>query len=195
MNRENRSLRGRSVATLIAAVALAVLGLGASYARADEEWSRGSNAGNPEPIVGFWQVSFKHADGNTEYVWDAWLSDRTEIQNDTADILAGNVCQGTWVPLGHRTYGLTHPAFVFADGKHPDYGWTEDNEGQFANASCVVLERIKVDKSGNNYAGPGQIQCVAAPDPFDPTAAVIFTEKIGITGKRVSVDVSKLPPA
>jgi hypothetical protein len=191
MNGQDRRFQCKNVAMLIAALAMVVLGLRASGSSADE----GKKGEIEEPIVGFWQVTFKHADGNTEYVWDAWHSDRTEIQNDSADILAGNVCQGSWVPLGHRTYGLTHPAFVFADGKHPDYGWTEDNEGQFANASCVILERIKVDKSSNNYSGPGQIKCVAAPDPFDPTAPVIFTDKIDITGKRVTVDVSLLPPA
>jgi hypothetical protein len=164
---------------LIAAVALAVLGLGASSASADE------------PIVGFWQVTFKDATTGeiTSYVWDAWHSDRTETQNDNANTISGNVCQGAWVPLGQRTYGLTHPSFAFA--VEP-----EDQEGQFIDTfSCNILERVTVDNSGDNYAGPGLIKCVAGIDPLDPTAPVNFTEQITITGKRVKVDVSQLPAA
>jgi hypothetical protein len=193
MNGQNWSWKGRSVATLIAAVAVAVLGVGASIASADN----GDRHDNPgEPIVGFWQVTFTDKDTNkvTSYVWDAWHSDRTEVQNDSDNILLGNVCQGAWVPLGKRTYGLTHPAFIFADPTHPEFGWTEDNEGQFVSNSCVILERVTVDNSGNNYTGPGVIKCVAGADPLDPAATPLGPpENITISGKRVTVDVSQLP--
>jgi hypothetical protein len=192
MNRQNWSWKGRSVATLIAAVAVAVLGVRASIASADN----GDRRDHPdEPIVGFWQVTFTDKDTKkvTSYVWDAWHSDRTEVQNDSDNILAGNVCQGAWVPLGNRTYGLTHPAFVFADPTHPESGGTEDNEGQFVGYTCVILERVTVNESGNNYAGPGVVKCVAGVDPFDPAADVVFTQRLTIKAKRVSVDVSQLP--
>src|SRR5258708_2283847 len=139
MSVRNRSLKGRGVAMLIAAVALAVFGLGASSASADE------------PIVGFWQVTFKDATTGEiiSYVWDAWHSDRTETQNDNANTISGNVCHGAWVPLGKRTYGLTHPSFAFA--VEP-----EDQEGQFIDTfSCNILERVTVDNGGDNYAGSG----------------------------------------
>ena len=184
----------RGVAALIAAVAMVLLGLGPSSA--DDE---GRHARNGEPIVGFWQATFTDtATKDASYVWDAWHSDRTETQNDTGRTLDGNVCQGTWVPLGKRTYGLSHPYFIFKDPNfgqsHPELGWTEDNEGEFAGASCLFLERVTVDKSGNNYAGTGGVKCVLGPDPFDPTATVIFTGNSTITAKRVTVDVSQLPP-
>jgi hypothetical protein len=178
MNEQNWRLRGRGVAAVIAAVALAVVGLGASGAVADE------------PIVGFWQATWKDATTGDVVlnVWDVWHSDRTETQNDSTNTIAGNVCQGAWVPLGKRTYGLTHPSFAFA--VEP-----EGQEGQFIDAfSCNILQRITVDKSGKNYAGPGLIKCVAGIDPLDPTAQVNFTESIAITAKRVTVDVSQLPP-
>jgi hypothetical protein len=165
------------MATLTAAVLAAMLGLGASRALANE------------PIVGFWQVTFKDATTGdiVSYVWDAWHNDRTETQNDSDNTIAGNVCQGTWIPLGNRTFGLTHPSFAFA--VEP-----EDQEGHFIDAfSCNILERVTVDKSGNNYAGPGLIKCVAGINPLDPTAQVNFTQNITITGKRVTVDVSQLP--
>jgi len=129
---------------------------------------------------------------------NVWHSDRTETENDTGRTLDGNVCQGAWVPLGQRTYGLTHPYFIFKDPNvgqsHPELGWTEDNEGEFADASCVILERVTVDKSSNNYAGPDLTKCVLGADPFDPTAQVVFTGSFNITAKRVTVDVSQLPP-
>ena len=184
MNRQNGSLKGRAVAALTAVVALGLLGLGVSRALADE------------PIVGYWQVTFTDPATKkvTSHAWDAWHSDRTETQNDTGNILGGNVCQGAWVPLGNRTYGLSHPYFLFADPTHPEVGWTEDNEGQFAGYSCVELERVTVDKSGTNYAGPVLFKCVLGADPFDPTASVVFTGEATINAKRVTVDVSQLPP-
>jgi len=180
----NKNIAALGNAGLLAAIVILMLAGGRSIASADE------------PIVGFWQTTFKDATTGqvTTHVWDAWHSDRTEVQNDTGNILSGNVCQGAWVPLGHRTFGLSHPSFLFADPTHPEFGWTENNEGQFVDASCIILERVTVDKSGNNYAGPGRIKCVAGVDPFDPTAPVLFTENLTITGKRVTVDVSQLPP-
>jgi hypothetical protein len=103
------------------------------------------------------------------------------------------------VPLGKRTYGLSHPYFGFKDPNfgqsHPDLGWTEDNEGEFAGYSCVILQRVTLDKSGNNYAGTSAVKCVLGPNPFDPTAPVVFTGNNAITGQRVTVDVSQLPSA
>lgn len=189
MKRQSRSLKGRGVAMLIAAVAVALLGLGGSAAFADE------------PIVGLWQGTFKDASTGAVVVqnWDVWHSDRTETENDTGRTLDGNVCQGAWVPLGKRTYGLTHPYFIFKDPNfgqsHPELGWTEDNEGEFADASCVILERVTVDQSGNNYSGPVLTKCVLGADPFDPTAQVVFTGSQTINAKRVSVDVGQLPSA
>jgi hypothetical protein len=187
MNGQNRSLKCRGMVTLMAAVAVALLGLGASSASADESAEHRTR----EPIVGLWQVAMKGA--TTFYLWDAWHSDRTETQNDTGSTLGGNVCQGAWVPLGHRTYGLSHPYFIFNVPGVP--GFTEGNEGEFAGASCVALERVTVNESGNNYRGTGHVKCVLGADPFDPTAHVVFTGDFKVTGKRVTVGVSQLPSA
>jgi len=90
--------------------------------------------------------------------------------------------------LGKRTFGLSHPAFNFLAGP-------EDQEGQFDTSSSVlILERITVDKTGDTYAGSGILKVVGGIDPLDPTAPVLFTENLNITGKRVTVDVNQLPP-
>jgi len=187
MKRQSWSFKSRGVSTLIAAVIMAVLGLKPSNVAAHE----GGNNGAGEPIVGLWQVTM-HAE-TTSYAWDSWHGDRTETQNDSGRTLDGNVCQGTWVPLGNRTYGLTHPYFIFKDPSHPELGWTEDNEGEFADASCVELERVAVNESGNKYRGTGRFKCVLGADPFDPTAETVYTEDFTVTAKRVTVDVSQLP--
>ena len=131
----------RFSAALVVAIALA-----ASSARADE------------PIVGLWQVTWKDADTHEVVlnVWDVWHADRTETQNDTTPILIGNVCQGTWIPLGDRTYGLTHPAFNFLPAP-------EDQEGQpDPNSSALVLERVTVSQDGNSFQGRGVYKTIAA---------------------------------
>jgi hypothetical protein len=182
MNGKSRSLKGRGVATLIVAVAMAMFALGASSAFADE------------PIVGFWLATWKDATTGdvVSHVWDVWHSDRTETQNDSGNTISGNVCQGAWIPLGNRSYGLTHPAFAFVYGPNAP----EDQEGNFIDSfSCVVLERITVNQKRDKYAGTGLIKCVTGIDPLDPTAHVNFTENLTITAKRVTVDVSQLPPA
>jgi hypothetical protein len=179
MNGQNRSLKDSGVAALIVAIVMAVLGLAASNASADE------------PIVGYWQVTYKDATTGDVIlnVWEAWHSDRTEMQNVSANPISGNVCQGAWVPLGNRTFGLNHPAFTFLTEP-------EDQEGQLNTSYSIdILGRVTVDKSGDTFAGPGIIKVIAGTDPLDPAAQVLFAENITMTGKRVKVDVSQLPPA
>jgi hypothetical protein len=184
MKEQKRSLKWRNVLALIAALALAGLGSGASTTFADE------------PIVGYWQVTFKDATSGEValHVWEAWHSDRTEMQNVSANPIGGNVCQGVWIPLGQRTYGLNHPAFLFfVEGQFPFPN--EDQEGQLQSVSIDILARVTVDKSGDTFTGTGIVKVIAGIDPLDPSASVLGTENLIITGKRVKVDVSQLPPA
>src|SRR5262249_3236493 len=123
-------------------------------------------------------------------VWDVWHSDQTETQNDTTNTILSNVCQGAWVRFGKRTYGLTHPGFNFLLSPPA----SEDQEGNFDTSSSVLIfERITVDKSGNSFSGTGIIKTISGPNPYDPSAAVLGTENITISAKRVTVDVSQLP--
>ncbi len=150
---------------------------------------RPTGAAADEPIVGLWQVTWKDAVTQAVVlnVWDVWHADRTETQNDTTPILIGNVCQGAWIPLGKRTYGLTHPAFNFLSAP-------EDQEGQpDSSNSALVLERVTVSKDGNTLQGLGIYKTIAGMDPLDPHAAVLSSENITITGKRVQVDQTQLP--
>lgn len=187
MKRQNWTLKDKAAAVLILAVAAALLGLRVSSASADES----DHHQHPnEPIVGFWQVIYKDAiTGDVILnVWEAWHSDRTEMQNVSANPIGGNVCQGAWVPLGHRTYGLNHPAYTFATTP-------EAQEGQLNTYSIDILARVTVDKDGDTFTGTGVIKGLNGIDPLDPAAQVLFAEKITMSGRRVTVDVSQLPPA
>ena len=187
MNGRNWSFKGSGMAMLIAAVALAVFALGTSTVFADE----GEEGTVREPTVGFWQVTYKDATTGDVilHVWEAWHGDRTEMQNVSANPISGNVCQGAWVPLGRRTYGLNHPAYIFLTTP-------EDQEGQLnPSYSIDILARVTVNKSGDKFTGTGIIKVIEGIDPLDPTAPVLGSENITMTGKRVTVDVSQLPPA
>jgi len=172
---------------MLTAAAMMVFGLVLSGC--GESDAAATSASTNEPIVGLWQVTWK--DATTQQlvlnVWDVWHADQTETENDTTPILVGNVCQGAWIPLGNRTYGLTHPAFNFLSAP-------EDQEGQpDPNSSALILERVTVSNDGNSYQGKGIFKTIAGMDPLDPTAAVLSSENLTITAKRVQVDTSQLP--
>jgi hypothetical protein len=153
-------------------------------------WS--SIAWADEPIVGFWQVTWTDAGTGAvvSNVWDVWHSDHTETQNDTSPILSSNVCQGAWISLGKRTFGLTHPAFNFLTSP-------EDQEGLVdTTSSAIIFERVTVANDGKTFTGTGIIKTIQGMNPLDPAAPVIGTpETINIVGTRVMVDVSQLPPS
>ena len=158
---------------IAATFALLLLGAFTTRARADE------------PIVGLWQATWTDATTHATVLnlWDAWHSDHTETQNDSGPVIAGFVCQGAWIPLGQRTYGLTHPSFnyVGADG-HLD-----------TTSVTLIFEKVTVSQDGKTFAGSGIFKTLSGIDPFDPSATVLFSENINITGKRVTVDPSQLP--
>ena len=50
-------------------------------------------------------------------LFSGWTSDGLEFDQDTGSpMLTGFVCYGTWIKLGHHTYGLTHPFFDYNPG-------------------------------------------------------------------------------
>jgi hypothetical protein len=173
MTAKFRSLRVFINFAIVVAFALLVLGAMSTAARADE------------PIVGMWQATWTDATTHAVVLnlWDVWHSDHTETQNDSGPVITGFVCQGAWISLGQRTYGLTHPAFnyVGSDG-HLD-----------TTSVTLIFEKVTVSKDGKTFAGSGIFKVLSGIDPFDPSASLISSENINITGKRVTVDPSQLP--
>ena len=173
MTAKFRSLRVFLSVAIVVAFALLVLGAMSTVARADE------------PIVGMWQATWTDATTHAVVLnlWDVWHSDHTETQNDSGPVITGFVCQGAWISLGQRTYGLTHPAFnyVGSDG-HLD-----------TTSVMLIFEKVTVSKDGKTFSGPGIIKVLSGIDPFDPSASLISSENININAKRVTVDPSQLP--
>jgi hypothetical protein len=175
-------------AGLLAAIVILLLAGWSSSALAEEP--RGDDQRRSEPIVGFWQITWTDAVSGAVILngWDTWHSDHTETQDDNSPILFGNVCQGAWISLGERSFGLTHPSFFF-------FTSPESQEGQQdTTMSQVIFERVTVANDRKTFTGTGIIKNVEGINPLDPTAPLIGTpEKINITGTRVTVDVSQLP--
>jgi hypothetical protein len=177
MTGQIRIWKGMGMLTLTAAVLAVMLGFGASRALADE------------PIVGLWLATWSdHGGGPSEgtvivKAWDVWHEDRTETQNDSGPVNIGFVCQGAWVPVGKRTYFLSHPSFNYAgaDG-HLD-----------ETSSTLIYEKVTVSRDGNSYEGTGSISVFTGIDPFDPSATLIASVPIKVTAKRVVPDGSQLP--
>ena len=168
--------------TMVAMAAVLMAGLASTDARA------------VEPIVGFWAITTKDADGVViDHIWSGWTSDGLEFDQDVAPVLIENSCYGKWIKLGKRTYGLTHPFFNFNDPNVNGEG-TEETEGQWDGTSAVIGYTITVAKDGTTFTGKENFKVVSGPDPYDPNAEVLFTQTgLTVSATKIEVDRSQLP--
>lgn len=153
-----------------------------------------ANAQAKEPIVGFWAMTTKDADGNVvDHIFSGWTSDGLEFDQDVVPILIENACYGKWIKVGPRTYGLTHPFFNFNDINFNGEG-TEETEGQWDGSSGLITYTVIVAKDAKTFTGKEILKIVSGPDPYDPNATVLDTFLgMTVTGKRIDVDKSQLP--
>lgn len=154
----------------------------------------GTPAQAAEPIVGFWAITTKDADGKVvDHIFSGWTSDGLEFDQDISPVLIENACYGKWIKLGNRTYGLTHPFFNFNDPNVNNEG-TEETEGQWDGTSAVIGYRITVSKDGKTFTGKENFKVVSGPDPYDPKATVLFTQTgLTVSATKIQVDKSQLP--
>ena len=140
---------------LAASFALVVLGFGASTASAEQ------------PIVGLWLITVKDSGGNlVDSIFSIWTSDGLESDQDIAPILTGYVCYGTWITIGGRTYGLTHPFFSFQDINSNGEG-TETTEGMWDGTSGYLNYTVTVSNDGKTFAGKENGKFgVPGPNPY-----------------------------
>jgi hypothetical protein len=158
------------LATLIAAVAVAVLGLGASASFAEE------------PIIGLWQSKVMYGDTILENVIAAWTADGLEFEDYALPILEGHICYGHWVKLQGRTYGQTHPYYEY-----------DPNSGEWAGTSGVIYYTVTVSKDGKTYSGKVSGKSgVPGPNPY--AAGGTSYSGLTVTATKVEVDRSQLPP-
>lgn len=146
-----------------------------------------------DPIVGLWQITATDDNGNiVDHVLAGWTGDGLEFDQDISPILTGYVCYGTWVKLGHNTYGLTHPFFDFMDPNVNGEG-DETTEGQWDGNSGYFNYTVTVSNHGRTFTGKEVVKIVQGPDPYDPNAAVLFTGNFNLSATKVAVDRSLLP--
>jgi hypothetical protein len=146
-----------------------------------------------EPIVGLWRIIVTDDSENIlDRVISGWTSDGLEFDQDISPILTGYVCYGTWVKLGKNTYGLTHPFFTFQD-PNVNGEASEATEGQWDGNSAYFDYRVTVDKTGKAFTGKTVLKVVQGPDPYDPSATVLFTSTANLAATKLEVDKSLLP--
>ena len=153
----------------------------------------GQNA-NGQKLVGLWEDTYTDTNGNPSgtYQFEEYHDDQTEIENDTAPTLTGNVCLGTWKQLQGNIYGLVHPFFNFQDVNSNGEG-TEGTEGQPDGTSGFYACNIDLAKDSNSFQSKCHVKLVAGMDPFNSNAAVLFQGDFGIQGKRIVFDQALIP--
>jgi hypothetical protein len=149
--------------------------------------------GGNDPVVGLWQITTRDLSGTVvDRVFSGWTRDGLEFDQDIAPILTGEVCYGTFIRLGDRTYGLTHPFFSFQDPNSNGEG-TEETEGQWDGTSGFFNYTITVSKDGKGFTGKEFVQLVEGPNPYDPSATVLFTGNFTLSATKIRVNTSQLP--
>jgi len=92
---------------------------------------------NHEGIVGTWLVNY----GPVGQAFIQWHSDGTEWENITHPSIGGNICMGSWVATGWRTYSRNH------------FGWIFDSTTGLIAGYFNETETDTLSKDGNSYAG------------------------------------------
>jgi hypothetical protein len=89
-----------------------------------------------EDIVGTWLVNY----GPVGQAFIQWHSDGTEWENITHPSIGGNICMGSWVQTGPRTFYRNH------------FGWIFDSTGVIAGYFNET-ETDVLSRDGNSYTG------------------------------------------
>ena len=78
--------------------------------------------------------------------FDQFHADGTEILNDTAPPVTGNVCLGVYKLPATTSIKLKHPSWIF------------DPTNTFVIGKATILEQITVDRSNSFFTGTFTIQ-------------------------------------
>jgi hypothetical protein len=93
--------------------------------------------GSHEGIVGTWLVTYP----NNGQAFIQWHSDGTEWENITHPSIGGNICMGSWMATGPRTYSRNH------------FGWVFDSTTGLPAGYFNETETDTLSKDGNSYSG------------------------------------------
>jgi hypothetical protein len=128
----------------------------------------------PPTMVGMWMTTFT-ADGEVvDAGFDAWHADGTQILNDNAPPVSGNVCIGIWRQTGPLTYELKHPSWAY----DPDTNST-------VIGIAYIMEKVTLDAGGNKYSGTASIE------GYDLDGNHVVHMYAEISGERINADPLK----
>ena len=115
-----------------------------------------------EGIVGTWLVDY----GPVGQAFIQWHSDGTEWENITHPSVGGNICMGSWVATGPRTYSRNH------------FGWIFDSTTGLIAGYFNETETDTLSRDGNSYSGTNvttfydmagtEVPAPGAPSPAPP---------------------------
>jgi hypothetical protein len=93
-------------------------------------------------VLGLWKVIYFAGGVLNDVGFEQLNAGGTELLNDSPPPAGGNnFCMGAWKRVGHRTYAIVHPFFIFdASGKKPI-------------AVVIVEQRMTVARDGNTFTG------------------------------------------
>jgi hypothetical protein len=102
--------------------------------------STASQPGNAaQEIVGTWLVAYSAGGAVYGEAFIQWHSDGTEWENVDFPILGGNICLGSWTPVGGDQVSRLHVGWLYSNGIL---------SGHFIETETDLLSR-----DGNSYTG------------------------------------------
>ena len=121
-------------------------------------------------IAGLWSVQFLVGKQVVDQGFDVWLSDGTEILNDSVAPSTGAVCVGTWTKTAPFTYELKHPSWIFDDTNTTLIG------------VLIIKETVTLDKKGASYSGTSTLYAYDLKgNPLgNPEVSVIQAQRIQV---------------
>lgn len=153
-----------------------------------------------EPIVGGWEMTLSLGGTITDYIFEQFHSDGTEIEDDITDVLSGNVCMGVWERLRDGTYGVTHPSFNFYGYDIHPGGVLFQNPatppsmglaGQPDGTLTVLFFRLTVSEDGQTLSGMMNAESCSSLEFSTATCSAPLT--FDVSGKRIKVNPGQLP--
>jgi hypothetical protein len=92
-------------------------------------------------IVGLWETAFLQDKMVVDRAFETFTTDGNELLVDTTPPTFGNVCNGVWASLGHRTYRIKHPSWIFAD------------DSITLKGTALLKTKLVLNKNGNEFTG------------------------------------------
>lgn len=136
----------------------------------DKAWFEDNDAGPfGLRIVGLWATTVTQGETVLLRGFDAYHSDHTEALNEFHDPRTGNVCFGVWKYVGHNTYKLKHPAFLW------------DSNGVWIGYR-ILRQTVTLAPDGNSFTGTW------SNDRTDTNGNIVTHIDADIAGTRVEVD-------